>query len=110
MTATRLGGSLKTARMVVPDFRMVSAAQLQVSTFPLPAALQAGVRTRRGPRSQGRSLLAVRSRLQSERAGVIPLLPHQLLDPGGLPVPGGTLYPGPQSFTFIMVYVRPVFV
>ncbi|MGP4057862.1 hypothetical protein ACTWP6_24080 [Mycobacterium sp. 4D054] len=41
--------------------------------------------------------------------GYIPLDPHQLLAPGGLPIPGGTLYPGPHSFTFIMVYVRPVF-
>jgi hypothetical protein len=41
--------------------------------------------------------------------GFDPLLPHQLLAAEGLPVPGGTLYPGPQSFTFIMVYVRPVF-
>lgn len=41
--------------------------------------------------------------------GFIPLDPYQLVAPGGLPAPGGTLYPGPQSFTFIMVYVRPVF-
>jgi len=41
--------------------------------------------------------------------GFIPLDPNELVAPGGLPVPGGTLYPGSQSFTFIMVYVRPVF-
>lgn len=41
--------------------------------------------------------------------GFTPLDPYQLVAPDGLPVPGGTLYPGPQSFTFIMVYVRPVF-
>jgi len=41
--------------------------------------------------------------------GFIPLDPHQLVAPGGLPVPGGILDAGPQSFSFIMVYVRPVF-